>query len=205
MALLPYQVGITGGIGSGKSTVAKIFSALGVPVYDSDNHARSIMNTDAVLIEQIKNNFGNDAYDASGNLNRKFLAENVFAFPDRLEKLNGLVHPRVGEGFNQWAMNQTARQYVLKEAALLFETGSAKQLNKVIVVTAPEELRIKRVMSRDGRSEAETKRIIQRQWAEEKKISLADFIIQNDESCALIPQVLKIHQIILELVAHPHQ
>jgi dephospho-CoA kinase len=198
MAALPFQVGITGGIGSGKTTVANIFAALGVPVYDADSRAREIMNTDEVLIDQIKNEFGKEAYDSSGKLDRKFLADKVFGSPDQLRKLNGFVHPRVGLDYTKWVSVQS-KPYVLKEAALLFESGSAKQLDKIILVTAPESLRVTRVTNRDKRSESEIKNIIQRQWPEEKSRLHADYVITNDGASAVIPQVLKIHREILVL------
>lgn len=189
---IPFQVGITGGIGSGKSTVAKIFSTLGVPVYDADTRARALLNSDPVLVELVKNEFGEGAY-SNNQLNRRYLAQQVFGFPDRLKKLNDFVHPRVAIDYGQWAQGHAGKRYVLKEAALLFETGSAAQLNTVIVVTAPEELRIKRVMQRDGRSETEVKRIVDQQWPQEKLVALAQYEIRNNETEAVLPQVLRLH------------
>lgn len=197
---IPFQVGITGGIGSGKSTVAAIFSSLGIPVYDADSHAKDIMNTDKVLVGHIKNEFGKQAYDSNGKLNRKFLADQVFGLPERLEKLNSFVHPRVAKHYTYWVEQHTDKPYVLKEAALLFETGSAKQLSKIIVVTAPEELRVKRVMKRDGRKEQEVLNIMNRQWPENKSLDLADYVITNDEATAVIPQVLNLHGVLQRLV-----
>lgn len=188
----PFQVGITGGIGSGKSTVSKIFSALGVPVYDADSRAKALMNSDSVLMEQIKKEFGDGAY-ANNQLDRKYLAQQVFGSPERLKKLNGFVHPRVAVDYQQWVQSHAGKRYVLKEAALLFEAGSAAQLDTVMVVTAPEALRIKRVMQRDGRSEAEVRRIISEQWPQEKLLSLAHHEIRNDESEAIVPQILSLH------------
>jgi dephospho-CoA kinase len=190
----PYQVGITGGIGSGKSTVAKIFFALGVPVYDADSRAKAIMNTDAVLIQQIRTEFGHAAY-INNQLDRKYLAQQVFGFPERLKKLNALVHPRVGADYAAWVQQHSHKKYLLKEAALLFESGSAAQLDAIIVVTAPEDVRIKRVMQRDGRSEADVKRIISEQWPQEKLLALANHTVRNDERTAVIPQVLNLHQV----------
>jgi dephospho-CoA kinase len=196
---VPFQVGLTGGIGSGKSTVAAIFSCLGVPVYDADSHAKGVMTTDGILIEQIKKEFGNLAYEASGNLNRKFLADQVFGFPEQLEKLNKLVHPRVAENYKQWVEQHQEKPYILKEAALLFESGSVRRLNKIIVVTAPKALRIARVMNRDHRSEQDVNNIMQRQWTEEKITAGADYVIVNDESSAIMPQVLDLHQVLSAL------
>jgi dephospho-CoA kinase len=188
----PFQVGITGGIGSGKSTVAKVFSALGAPVYDADSRAKVLMGTDSVLIDQIKKEFGDAAY-ADGQLNRKYLASQVFGNPERLKKLNGLVHPRVTEDYSAWVQRHDNKKYVLKEAALLFEAGSAAQLDTIIVVTAPETLRIKRAMQRDGRSEAEVRKIISEQWPQEKLLSLAQHEVRNDETLAVVPQVMRLH------------
>lgn len=189
----PYQVGITGGIGSGKSTVAKVFAALGVPVYDADSRAKLLMNTDSILMDQIKKEFGEAAY-ADGQLNRKYLASQVFGNADRLKILNNLVHPRVADDYSAWVQSHANKKYVLKEAALLFETGSASQLDTIIVVTAPEALRIKRVMQRDGRTETEVKKIIGEQWPQEKLLAFAKHVVRNDESLAVIPQVMKLHR-----------
>jgi dephospho-CoA kinase len=188
----PLQVGITGGIGSGKSTVAKVFAALGVPVYDADSRAKLLMNSDPVLINQIKTAFGDAAY-IDGKLNRKYLASQVFGVPERLKQLNGFVHPRVAEDYRAWVQSHDSKKYILKEAALLFEAGSAAQLDTVIVVTAPEALRMKRVMQRDGRSEVEVKKIISEQWPQEKLLSLAQHEIRNDETMAVVPQVMRLH------------
>jgi dephospho-CoA kinase len=194
---MPLQVGITGGIGSGKSLVCKIFQSLGVPVYDADSRAKALMTTDNILIGQIKKEFGDQAYNANGSLNRKHISEVAFADASKLKTLDSLVHPRVGDDYSQWAAKQS-HPYVLKEAALIFEAGSYKTLNKVIVVSAPEELRIKRVMARDPqRSEQMIKDIIGNQMPESEKISRADFVITNDESKLVIPQVLSIHQHLL--------
>lgn len=195
----PLQVGITGGIGSGKSLVCKIFSALGVPSYDADSRAKMVMTTDGILVEAIKKEFGVLSYDANGTLNRQHLANTVFNQPDKLKRLNELVHPRVALDYKQWAQSQTSVKYVLKEAALLFESGSYQTLNRVIVVTAPETLRVQRVLKRDPhRSAEQTKEIIRNQMAEEEKIKKADYVITNDETTLLIPQVLKLHAQLLD-------
>jgi dephospho-CoA kinase len=195
----PLQVGITGGIGSGKSTVAKIFLALGIPVYDADSHAKLLMNTDPILIDQIKQEFGEAAY-VNDQLDRKYIAKQVFGFPDRLKKLNSFVHPRVAVDYSNWVQSHINKPYVLKEAALLFEAGSAAQLDTIIVVTSPEALRIKRVMQRDGRTEAEVKKIIGEQWPQEKLVKLGQHEIRNDEKVAVIPQVLELHSAFLKTV-----
>lgn len=190
----PLQIGITGGIGSGKSLVCKIFNALGVPSYDADSRAKMVMTTDGILVEAIKKEFGVLSYDAKGTLNRQHLANTVFNQPDKLKRLNQLVHPRVALDYQQWIQSQANVKYVLKEAALLFESGSYQTLNKIIVVTAPETLRVQRVLIRDPhRSAEQTKEIIRNQMAEEEKIKKADYVITNDETTLLIPQVLRLH------------
>ncbi len=195
----PLQIGITGGIGSGKSLVCRIFSLLGVPVYDADSRAKSLMTTDGILVSQIRKEFGVLSYRADGGVNREYLAEHVFNDPERLKLLNSLVHPRVGEDFNRWVREQRS-VYVLKEAALLFEAGSNTALNKIIVVSAPEELRISRTLQRDRhRTEQQVKDIIQNQLKEEEKLKLADYIVVNDESKPLIPQVLELHKQFLSM------
>ena len=190
----PLQVGITGGIGSGKSLVSHIFKLLGVPIYDADSRAKSIMTTDGILVSQIKKEFGVLSFRADGTLNREYLAEHVFSDPEKLKQLNKLVHPRVGEDYNRWVKDQVSL-YVLKEAALLFEAKSNTALDKIIVVSAPEELRIKRVLQRDKhRTVQQIKDIIGSQLKEEEKLELADHIIVNDESKPVIPQVLALHK-----------
>jgi dephospho-CoA kinase len=190
----PVLVGITGGIGSGKSTVCKVFQTLGVPVYDADSRAKYLMTTDGILMSQISKEFGDLSYDNLGQLNRSYLAANVFGSPAKLEKLNSLVHPRVGADFKQWAEQHSDEPYLLKEAALLYEAGSHESLDMVIVVFSPEELRLKRILVRDKhRSADQIKDIMSRQWSDEKKLQLADHVIYNDEHQLIIPQVLALH------------
>lgn len=190
----PLLIGLTGGIGSGKSLIAKIFSSLGVPVYDADSRAKKLMTTDSVLVAAIQKEFGKDAYDQNGVLNRKFLAGEVFNNPEKLKVLNQLVHPRVQVDTEKWVNENSNQPYLIKEAALLFESGSSQTLDKIIVVTAPVAVRIKRVMQRDGRSQKEVENIIRNQMTEEEKMARADFIIRNDESELVTPQVLKLHE-----------
>lgn len=191
----PYQVGITGGIGSGKSLVCKIFSILYVPVYDADRRAKELMTTDRILTGQIRKEFGTLSYLADGSLNRQFLAKQVFNQPEQLEKLNALVHPRVGVDYAEWLQEHERSKYVIKEAALLFEAGSAKNLDAVIAVYAPEEVRRKRVLKRDPqRSPEDVMQIMRNQMNEEEKMSRANFVIRNDDSQLVIPQILRLHQ-----------
>lgn len=191
----PYQVGITGGIGSGKSVVCKIFSCLGIPVYDADSHAKEIMTTDGILIEQIKKEFGDLSYHSDGTLNRKYLSEVAFHDPQRLAVLNNLIHPRVQEDYGQWMHKQVDHAYVIKEAALLLEAESAKTLNFIITVYAPDSIRMHRVLSRDPhRDEAQVKAIMNKQLPEEEKMKRANAVIVNDDRTLVIPQVLLLHQ-----------
>lgn len=191
----PLQVGITGGIGSGKSMVCRIFQCLGISVYDADSRAKSLMTTDGILISQIRKVFGDLSYHADGSLNRKYLGESVFNNPEQLQTLNKLVHPRVGEDYRQWVEENGRETYVIKEAALLFEAGSAKALDKIIVVCAPEDVKVSRVLKRDPhRSEADVRAIIQNQMPDEEKRKRANYVIFNDDSQLVIPQVLSLHQ-----------
>lgn len=191
----PLQIGVTGGIGSGKSLVCKIFQILGAPVYDADNRAKYLMTTDGILISQIRKEFGDLSFDKEGNLNRAFLSATVFSDPVKLERLNSLVHPRVGVDYEAWVNGFTHQPYVIKEAALLFEAGSYQSLDKIVAVYAPVGLRIERVLNRDAhRSRQQVEDIIQRQWPDEEKMKRADFVIYNDESRLIIPQVLELHQ-----------
>jgi dephospho-CoA kinase len=195
----PLQIGVTGGIGSGKSLVCKIFVQLGISVYDADSHAKALMATDGILISQIKKEFGHLAYLPDGALNRKHLADHVFADEDRLEKLNKLVHPRVAVDYEKWLSSHSGEGYVLKEAALLFESGSYRTLDKTITVSAPESVRRKRVLQRDAhRTVEQFKGIVEKQMPEEEKLKRADFIIVNDDITPVIPQVLRLHHLFLE-------
>ncbi|MEI9919025.1 MAG: dephospho-CoA kinase [Bacteroidota bacterium] len=191
------QAGITGGIGSGKSLVCKIFQSLGVPVYDADSRAKILMSSDKILIDQIRNEFGDAAYNNDHTLNRKHISEAAFGNPDKLKKLDSLVHPRVGLDYSNWVDGQKT-PYVIKEAALLYEAGSYKTLDKIIVVSASEEIKIKRIKARDPhRSEQMIRDIIKNQMPDSEKVSRADFVIVNDESQLVIPQVIAIHQRLL--------
>lgn len=157
------------------------------------------MTTDGILIDQIKKEFGNLSYNTDGTLNRKHIGEAAFGNPEKLKTLDAMVHPRVAANYEQWTGEQS-HPYVIKEAALLFEAGSYKSLDKIIVVSAPEHLRIKRVMSRDtNRSEQMVKDIIRNQMPDSEKINRADFVVVNDESQLVIPQVLQLHQNFLTL------
>jgi dephospho-CoA kinase len=189
----PLQIGITGGIGSGKTLVCKIFACLGIPVYDADSHAKELMTTDGNLVSQIKKEFGDLSYLNDGTLNRKYLGEVVFSNQEKLDVLNKLVHPCVAQDYARWVESHSGKAYVLKEAALLFESGSYRGLDKIIVVHAPQDVRMRRVIHRDGRTEEQVKEIMQKQMSEKEKLQRADAIIYNDDSSLIIPQVLSLH------------
>jgi len=192
------KVGITGGMGSGKSTVCRIFDTLQIPVYYADDRARHLMEENPELRKKIADAFGADVYDGK-ILQRKVLAEKVFNYPQELEKLNALVHPAVRADAENWMQKHRDYPYVIKEAALLFESGSYRDLDFIITVTAPVELRIQRILARDGISREEVEARINRQWPEEEKVKRSRWVIVNDEKNLLIPQVSDIHQILLEL------
>ncbi|MCB0521637.1 MAG: dephospho-CoA kinase [Saprospiraceae bacterium] len=191
---IPLKIGITGGIGSGKTTVSKIFEILGIPVYYADNRAKSIMEQEGEVKNRINRLFGKEAYFQNGGLNRKYIAGVVFQDKTKLEKLNAIVHPAVIKDGEAWFAEQHGTPYCLKEAALLIESGSYKTLDALIVVTAPQPLRIERVMKRDGLKKTDVIARLKSQGPEEEKLRLADFVIQNDGSQSLIKQVLETHQ-----------
>mgnify|MGYP003339144386 FL=1 len=191
------KVGLTGGIGSGKTTVAKIFEVLGIPVYYADEEAKQLMNTHPLLIIEIKGLFGNDAY-RDGMLNRALIAEKVFNDKEKLQKLNAIVHPFTIEHGKKWMYEQHG-PYAIKEAALIFESGIQGEFDKVIGVFAPNALRIQRTMKRDGISYEQVMERIQHQIDDDIKIKLCDDVIINDEQKMLVPQVLALHEKYLTL------
>jgi dephospho-CoA kinase len=193
------KIGITGNIGSGKTTVSKIFEVLGIPVFYADEAAKNVMTTDEILIAEIKAAFGASSYFNDGSLNRKHIANIVFNDNGQLDKLNSIVHPAVFRTFDTWVADIKDVPYVMKEAALLFESSSYKMCDKTIMVDAPLELRIKRVMQRDGFSREEILSREARQFSEEKKVAMADFVIKNDDTQLVIPQVLALHAQFLAL------
>lgn len=193
----PMTVGITGGIGSGKSTVAKIFSILGIPIYYADDRAKWLMATNAPLKSAIIARFGEESYTKQGELNRSYLANEVFSDATKTSLMNRIVHPAVRKDFEEWVRTQKS-PYILKEAALLFETGSFKELDFVINVSSPLIIRMTRILLRDPhRSEAQIHAIIDKQLPDEQKNELAHFVIKNTDNKLLIPQVLKIHEKLL--------
>lgn len=190
------RIGITGGIGSGKSMVAGIFKVLGIPVFDADSAARDVMNHNVQLRAAIIEKFGEESY-REDTLNRKYLASIVFNDPFRLETLNALVHPFAIAAAEEWAQQQTS-PYTLKEAAIFFEAGSAIGFDYMIGVYAPKHLRIQRAMQRDQVTREEVLSRMSKQIDEEIKMRLCDFVIVNDDQHLLIPQVMKLHERFLE-------
>jgi dephospho-CoA kinase len=191
------KIGITGGIGSGKSTVAKVFEVLGIPVYYADDAAKRLMNEDEELKQKIKSQFGESVY-TNEHLNKKELANIVFNAPEKLEILNSLVHPATLKNAERW-MQKNTTAYCIKEAALIFESGAQQNLDYVIGVTAPAPLRILRTMQRDGVTREEVMARMDKQLDEAIKIKLCDFVITNDEQEMLLPQILDLHKKLLTL------
>ncbi|MBM0657493.1 dephospho-CoA kinase [Capnocytophaga genosp. AHN8471] len=184
-------VGLTGGIGSGKSTIAKAFAALGIAVFNSDEQAKALIANNAQVKKHIIAAFGEEAYQ-NGEYNRAYIAQIVFNNSEKLAILNGIVHPALAKYFNQWAKKQTS-PYVLKEAAILFESGSYKDCDYIITVTAPEEVRIARVMARDHCTEAQVHARMAQQWSDAQRIALSDAVIENVDLESAKEQVKRIN------------
>ena len=195
------KIGITGGIGSGKTTICKIFEVLGIPVFYADGVARGLMTRDARLVKGIKDTFGQDIYFADGSLNNKHIAAIVFSDAVELDKLNALVHPAVFRAFDSWLEQVPPNiPYVLKEAALLFESGSYKMCDRNILVIAPEALKLERVTKRDNVTAAQVRARMDKQFTDEQKIQMADHLIYNNEQSSLIAQVNALHESFLKLL-----
>ncbi len=192
-------IGITGGIGSGKSIVCKVFATMGIPIYEADSRAKSFMNNDLYLKKLIKNLLGEQAYTPTGEYNRAWVASQVFNNPVLLKQLNAIVHPRVRDDSEQWIQQHSKVPFLLYEAAIMKAAGEGNHFDKVIIVNAPIGLRIKRVQKRDNRSEKEIKDIIARQISDEERLKIADFVIENDEEVPLLQQILDLEFIILGL------
>lgn len=191
-----YLLGLTGGIGSGKTLVCSLLERLGIPVYYADAAAKRLMNQDPVLAGAIIRLLGEEAYHGT-SLNRGFVADAVFGDPDLLAQLNALVHPAVRKDFSIWVEHQERVPYVVEEAAILFESGAHRFLDGSVLVYAPEELRIRRVMERDGVEELSVRKRMMHQMNEEEKMKLADHIIYNDDRQMLLPQVIALHNKLL--------
>lgn len=194
------NIGVTGGIGSGKSIVCKLFSCLDIPVYDADTRAKWLTNHDATIRKAVIELLGAESYTETGEYNRPYVAARVFKNPDLLKNLNAIIHPAVGKDTADWLTRNSESPYLIKEAAIMNKAGVNNNLDYVIVVQAPIALRIQRVKNRDeNRSEEEIRAIIARQISEEEREAIADFTINNDENAALIPQVLHLHQLFLQI------
>jgi dephospho-CoA kinase len=189
------KIGITGGIGSGKSTVCKVFKALGIPVYHADDSARTITDRNLEVIAQIKQAFGDDMY-ANGLLNRPKMAALVFNNPEELAKLNSIVHPAVRAELPVWLEANNNAPYMLYEAAILFESGAYKLVDKSILVAADEEARIERVMQRDNVGREEVLNRVKNQWGDKEKLELANYVIWNEGNEPVIAQVLALDKLI---------
>ncbi len=187
------KIGITGGIGSGKSVVCEIFALLGVPVFNSDLEGRSILETDAKVVAAVKEIFGAEAYTEDGKPDRIRIASLAFADKEKLKRLNAVVHPAVAERFHNWLAQHSDADYVVKEAAVLVESGAYKEMDHVVLVSAPEELKRSRAAKRDHLTLAEVDKRSRNQMKETDLAKYAQFVIRNDEAELLIPQVLKLH------------
>jgi len=194
-------VGLTGGIGSGKTTVAMAFKALGVPVYIADDEAKSLMNRSKVIRRKLVKVFGEEAY-IDNTLNRPFLAAAIFNNKDLLKQMNAIVHPKVAKHFLKWKAKQKA-PYTISEVAILFENGTYKNYDYIITVTAPEKDRINRVIKRDNSTKKKIQAIINNQWKDQEKISLSDFVITNVDLKQTQKQVLRIHKILNKKALKP--
>jgi dephospho-CoA kinase len=188
------KIGLTGNIGSGKTYVSKVFEALGVPIYYADLEARKILNLPET-IEILKQTFGPTIALKSEEINRAALADIVFNSSTELDKLNRIIHPKLKDHFLIWTHQQTHSKYIIQEAAILFENGFDKFMDLTITVAAPQEIRLKRVMERDGQAIEQVLARMNHQWTDEKKEKTADFIIDNSGNQMILPQVLKLHQI----------
>lgn len=190
------KVGITGGIGSGKTTVCRLFELLGIPVFYADEESKKILEEDPAVHEAITKIFGKEIMDESGKPDRKKLGTLVFTDKSKLEALNGILHPAVGKRFENWVLDQKDAPYVLKEAAILFESGAYKQVDKVITVSAPKELRIARTVKRDSSRKEDVESRMNSQLSDKEREERAQYSVSNDEESPLIPQVLKIHELL---------
>jgi len=185
------KVGITGGIGSGKSTVCKVFRVLGIPVFEADSVAKKLLNNDLQIREQLIQLFGASVYLPDGTIDRKYLAGIVFSNSPLLGQLNSIVHPAVRKAFNEWYLTQNA-PYIIHEAAILFESGFYKMMDKTITVVTDENERIERVVKRDEITAELVRQRMKNQWSDEEKIKLADFVIGNNDRELIIPQIVEI-------------
>ena len=194
---MSYKIGITGGIGAGKSLIAQIFQVLNIPVYNADQRAKSLMISDKQTREAIISLLGPKAYLPDGRLHSEYIASRVFPDPWLLNSLNAIIHPAIARDYHTWHVSQVDVPYTLKEAALLYDAGSYLTMDAIIVVAADEEVRIQRVMQRDRCSREDVQSRLNRQWSEDRRLQLADYVITNDGLQPLVPQVLRVHKEIL--------
>jgi len=194
-----YIIGLTGGIGSGKTLVSKVFENLGIAVYNSDIEAKLLMNNDSDIINKFKMIFGFEIYDENNRLNKKKLADLIFNDKNKLNTVNSIVHPAVKKHFTNWVQMQKS-PYVIKETAILFESGIFKDVDKIITVTAPIELRISRLVIRDNSNKKDILERVNNQLNEDYKIKNSDYVIYNDNKQLIVPLILRIHQKILEIL-----
>lgn len=195
--MLPLNVAITGGIGSGKSVACRIFSTLGIPVYYADIEAKILTSTNTELRTKLIEAFGEQVY-SNGELNKTFFAEQIFNDANKRQLANSIIHPAVHQQFATWRSLQKDAPYTLHEAAIVFETGSYRMFDKIITVVAPLDVRIERIMARDNTSKEMILKKINSQWPDEEKMMLSDFVIKNDEMELLLPQILEIHKQLTE-------
>ena len=189
-------VGLTGGIGSGKTTVAKQFELLGIPIYIADEEAKKLMNRSKIIKRKLIELFGNEAY-VDNQLNRAFIADIIFKNKEYLQKMNAIIHPRVAKHFNKWMKKQSA-PYVIKEVAILFENGGYEFCDYVITVIAPKKLRLSRLLKRDNTTKDKIEAIIKNQWTDEQKVKLSQFVITNEDLENTKKQVVKVHNQLLK-------
>jgi dephospho-CoA kinase len=187
------KIGVTGNIGSGKTVVCDAFIALGIPVFNSDQCAKIIVNNNQEVKNELASSFGSEIYASNGLLDRIKFADLVFGDKESLSKANSIIHPHVRKAFSSFVQKHFDKKFVIQEAAVLFENNAHQHLDKIILVTCPVEERIARVMSRDGSSRQKVESIIRNQWPEEKMKELADYIVQNADSDAVLPQILSIY------------
>lgn len=190
------KLGITGGIGSGKSTITQMFRIIGVPVYVSDERSKYLSQTNSEIIAGLKQILGDDIYDEMGHLDRKRMASVIFADKEKLQKVNALIHPIVNRDFIEWTEEQKSKgvPYVVNEAAIMIESGSHKLMDKLLVVTAPVEQRVERVMKRDGVGEQQVKSRINNQMSDKEKVEIADYVIVTDDHHFIMPEILALDE-----------
>ena len=193
----PYKIGLTGGIGSGKSTIAQIFKSIEIPIFNSDTCGKELLSNDQDTIRNIIHTFGHHI-EKNNLIDKEKLSEIVFSNKEKIEQLNQIIHPKVKLKFESWVKQQTSH-YIIKESALLFETNTHQLLDKIILVKAPVDIRIKRVCKRDNRTKQQVQKIIENQIDPNSITQNADYIINNDEKTLLTPKIIKIHNILNQL------